>query len=95
MYRHMLPEVDVRLVMSEPVDHAWAERDEPQSLHDAAGYVQDSIGYTGTPSAVLLGVDGLLAGGPVTGHLAVDRFLDDIYESLHGERPTRDPVASN
>jgi hypothetical protein len=36
-----------------------------------------------------------LAGGPVTGHLAVDRFLDDIYESLHGERPTRDPVASN
>ena len=95
MYRHMLPEVDVRLLMSEPVDSAWAERDEPQSLHDEADYVQDSIGYTGTPSAVLLGVDGLLAGGPVTGHLVVDRFVDDIYESLHGERPTRDPVASN
>jgi hypothetical protein len=82
-------------LISDPVDSAWAERDEPQSLHDVADYVQDSIGYTGTPSAVLLGADGLLAGGPVTGDLAVDRFVDDIYEGLHGVRPTRDPVASD
>ena len=27
---------------------------------------------------------------PVTGDRAVDRFVDEIYESLHGELPLRD-----
>ena len=46
-----------------------------------------SIGDWGTPAAVLLGVDGLLAGGPEQGEPAVTSFVGDIYESLHGERP--------
>ena len=89
-YRELLPEVDVRLLLTEPATSTWTERDEPQSVHDEEEYVAESLGYRGTPSAVLLGIDGLLAGGPVTGDRAVDRFVDDIYESLHGERPVRD-----
>lgn len=89
-YRRLMPEVDVRLLLTEPVTSHWAEPDEPQSLHDEDDYVGESLGYRGTPSAVLLGADGLLAGGPVTGDRAVDRFVDEIYESLHGERPVRD-----
>jgi hypothetical protein len=88
-YRRLMPEVDVRLLLTEPTTGEWTERQEPQSLHDEEEYVTESLGYRGTPSAVLLGADGLLAGGPVTGDRAVDRFVDDIYESLHGERPVR------
>ena len=88
-YRALLPEVDVRLLLAEPLSSGWTERGEPQTLHDVDDYVGASLGYAGTPSAVLLGADGLLAGGPVTGDLAVDRFVDEIYESLHGERPHR------
>jgi hypothetical protein len=89
-YRRLMPELDVRLLLTEPVTSRWAEPDEPQSLHDEHDYVGESLGYRGTPSAVLLGADGLLAGGPVTGDRAVDSFVDEIYESLHGERPVRD-----
>ena len=89
-YRRLMPEVDVRLLLTEPVTSRWTETDEPQSLHDEDDYVGESLGYRGTPSAVLLGADGLLAGGPVTGDRAVDSFVDDVYESLHGERPVRD-----
>lgn len=88
-YRELLPEVDVRLLLTEGSRSRWAEGGRLQSVHDEKEYVSDSLGYSGTPSAVLLGVDGLLAGGPVTGDRAVDRFVDDIYEALHGERPAR------
>lgn len=93
-WRELLPEVDVRLLLAEPVDlSAWTERDEPQSLHDVEDYVAESIGYRGTPTAVLLGADGMLAAGPITGDLGVARLVDDIYESLHGERPAREHSA--
>ncbi|MEI2779367.1 MAG: MauE/DoxX family redox-associated membrane protein [Tetrasphaera sp.] len=39
-----------------------------------------------TPAAVLLGADGLLAGGPVIGEPAVREFLDDIAAELSGAR---------
>ena len=41
------------------------------------------------PTAVLFGIDGMLAGGPITGVTQIDSFIDDVYESLHGERPAR------
>lgn len=89
-WRELLPEVDVRmLVRTAPESSALVELDEPQSLHDPEGYVSGSIGDWATPTAVLLGVDGLLAGGPVTGTEEVIEFVDDVYESLHGERPSR------
>ncbi len=87
-WRALLPEVDVRrLLTADPATSAWADADEPQSLHDPQGYVRGSIEDWGTPSAVLIGADGMLAGGPVTGTDAVAEFVADIYESLHGERP--------
>lgn len=89
-WRELLPDVDVRLLLTQaPKDSHWTEHEEPQSLHDVEEYVRGSIADWSTPSAVLLGADGLVAGGPVTGHLAVADFVDDIYESLYGERPER------
>lgn len=90
VWRELLPEVDVRLLLQQsPESSPWTERGEPQSLHDVDDYVRGSIGEWATPTAVLLGADGLLAGGPITGDIAVARFVDDIYESLHGVRPDR------
>ena len=87
-YRRLMPELDVRLLLSTtPEESPLLEHDEPQSLHDPEGYVRGSIADWATPTAVLLGADGLLAGGPVTGAEEIDVFFDDIYESLHGERP--------
>ena len=83
-----LPEVDIRLLLQyEPQDGQLAEMSEPQSLHDPGGYVSASIADWKTPTAVLLGADGLLAGGPATGFDSISEFIADVYESLHGERP--------
>lgn len=91
-YRALLPEVDVRfLVMEEPKDTILASSNEPQTVHDPNHYVGDSLtDGLRTPTAILFGIDGLLAGGPETGADAIDSFVDDIYESLHGTRPARE-----
>lgn len=87
-YRELLPEVDVRFLIHALPEHSeLTTTDEPQSLHDPYGYVSRSISDWPTPTAVLLGADGMLAGGPQTGSDAIDSFVDDIYESLHGVRP--------
>ncbi|MFD6700751.1 MULTISPECIES: MauE/DoxX family redox-associated membrane protein [unclassified Microbacterium] len=88
-YRALLPEVSVRfLLQSAPGDSRLASTEEPQTLHDPNRYVGPSLAdHWFTPTAVLLGADGLLAGGPVAGRSSIDEFVDDIYESLHGERP--------
>ncbi|GAB3630750.1 hypothetical protein GCM10027421_01030 [Microbacterium shaanxiense] len=87
-WRALLPEVSVRfLLWPAPENSALTEHDEPQSLHDPYFYVQGSIADWATPTAVLIGADGYLAGGPVSGYDEVSAFVGDIYESLHGERP--------
>jgi hypothetical protein len=87
-WRELLPELDVRMLLRRsPEDSELVELDEPQTLHDPEGYVAGSIQDWGTPTAVLLGADGLLAGGPVSGPDDIPGFIDDIFESLHGERP--------
>ena len=87
-WREMLPEVSVRmLLMTEPDSSTWVEHTEPQSVHDPNWYVSESLDSHRTPAAVLLGADGLLAGGPVVGYQGISTFVDDIYESLHGRRP--------
>lgn len=87
-WRELLPEIDVRLLLAtSPGDSSLIEYDEPQSLHDPDGYARQSLDSKSTPTAVLLGTDGLLAGGPVTGSAAIGIFIDDVYEVLHGERP--------
>ena len=89
-WRELLPELSVRfLLWPAPENSALTETAEPQSLHDPHMYVQGSIADWATPSAVLIGADGYLAGGPVSGFDAIASFIDDIYESLHGERPAQ------
>ena len=84
-WRELLPEIDIRLLLLTPPDaDTLTERTEPQSLHDINGYVSWSLSdHWATPTAVLLGVDGLLAGGPVVGYLPITEFIADINESLH------------
>lgn len=87
-WRALLPEIDVRFLLTRlPGVSRLTEFDEPQSLHDPDGYVRASIQDWPTPTAVLLGADGLLAGGPVSGDRAVAEFVLDVYETLHGQRP--------
>jgi hypothetical protein len=54
---------------------------EPLSVHDTEGLLYETFDLR-TPSAVLLGADGLLAGGPIIGNIAVPEFVDDIREEL-------------
>nr|WP_211195849.1 MauE/DoxX family redox-associated membrane protein [Agromyces sp. H66] len=90
-WRALLPEIDVRLLVSiAPSESRLTEAAYPESLHDTEGYVRGSITEWPTPTAVLLGADGLLAGGPESGSAAIDSFIGDVYESLHGERPPTD-----
>ncbi len=85
-WREELPELDVRVLLSsEPGVSALTSSQEPQSLHDPQQYVRHSLGYWATPSAVLLGADGMLAGGPVVGPEAIIEFVGDIEEQLHAD----------
>ncbi|OJU40406.1 MAG: hypothetical protein BGN97_11225 [Microbacterium sp. 69-10] len=87
-YRELLPEASVQLlVRTTPDVSPMVSTAAPFTLHDPDGHVRDSLDMPRTPSAVLLGADGLLAGGPVVGHPDIEAFVGDVYESLHGERP--------
>jgi hypothetical protein len=82
-WRTLLPEVDIRLLIARPPgDSTLTETSEPQSLHDPHGYVSGSIEDWPTPTAVLLGIDGLLAGGPEIGYLKIADFVADIRATL-------------
>ena len=48
----------------------------------------------GSPSAVLLGADGLLAGGPVSGEDAVARFVEDVLTEIGSDLETGGPHGS-
>jgi len=87
-WRELLPEVDIRLLLARtPEDSSLTQMTEPQSLHDPYGYVSGSIEDWPTPTAVLLGIDGLLAGGPVIGYRPIEEFVSDIRESLGAAAP--------
>lgn len=62
--------------------------------HDLATWepelnVQRVLGITGTPAAVLLGADGLLAGGPVSGEDDIMELVEAVFEQI-GEAPPLD-----
>lgn len=80
-----MPLVDFVLVVTD----ARAERDDlapyaDRVLGDPQEKVQALFSPTGVPAAVLLGTDGLLAGGPVHGLDAVAQFVADIAAALEG-----------
>ncbi|MEO6021227.1 MAG: MauE/DoxX family redox-associated membrane protein [Knoellia sp.] len=88
--------VDVHLVFSVALA-PWADNrpTPPGTLVDHAGLTWAALGLTPeSPTAVLLGADGYLAGGPVSGTEAVKDFVDDIEESLR-ELPELAEVADS
>jgi hypothetical protein len=82
-WRESIPQIDVRLVVRRaPEATPLTSTDEPQTIHDVHSWLRDTFGVRGTPSAVLLGVDGHLAGGPVTGRDPVTTFVADIEQQV-------------
>ena len=88
--------LQVRPVLSRPLDQLrerTLERVGEHALHDLQFSAREALGGRGAPAAVLLGADGLLAGGPVSGGSAVIEFVEDIRTELRsaqedGELPT-------
>ncbi|WP_404392332.1 MauE/DoxX family redox-associated membrane protein [Humibacillus xanthopallidus] len=81
-WREQLPQLDVRLVLRfGPESTALTSIEHPISVHDTDGLIYETFDLR-TPSAVLLGADGLLAGGPIVGNVAVPEFVEDIRAEL-------------
>ena len=55
---------------------------ERMAFYDHVGLASRSLRLQGQASAVLLGADGMLAGGPVEGVDEVTAFVDDIAEEI-------------
>ena len=78
--------VDVRLVFSIPLVDSLGPPP-AGTLVDHAGLAWEAFGLTDSPSAVLLGIDGHLAGGPVSGSDEVLELLDEVAEVLRESLP--------
>lgn len=78
-----LPPVTVRAVVTLPLNALGQSADDLDGvvLHDPQGAVARTFAV-GNPGAVLLGMDGMLAGGPVRGSAAVERLVADIRAEL-------------
>ncbi|MGP5259998.1 TlpA family protein disulfide reductase [Brachybacterium paraconglomeratum] len=77
--------LQVRFVFSRPLDQLrerTTDRVAGYALHDLQFTARTALGGTSAPSAVLLGADGQLAGGPVNGGSAVIEFVQEIREQL-------------
>lgn len=79
----LLGPVAVRAVVSLPLETTLAAVPHlaERILHDPQATLARIFGI-GTPGAVLLGGDGLLAGGPVQGSTEVLAFVDDVHAEL-------------
>ena len=83
----LAPFMDVRIALSRPLDQlreATLQRVGDHALHDLQFTARTVLGARVAPSAVLLGADGLLAGGPVAGGSGVTEFVAEIREQLAG-----------
>ncbi|MEV0869263.1 MauE/DoxX family redox-associated membrane protein [Brachybacterium paraconglomeratum] len=77
--------LQVRFVFSRPLDQLrerTTDRVTDHALHDLQFTARTALGGASAPSAVLLGADGQLAGGPVNGGSAVIEFVQEIREQL-------------
>lgn len=77
--------LQVRFVFSRPLDQLrerTTDRVEGHALHDLQFTARSALGSRTAPAAVLLGADGLLAGGPVDGGSAVIDFVEEIRTEL-------------
>lgn len=79
------PFMQVKFVFSRPIDQLrerTTQRVGEHAMHDLQFTARSTLGGRTAPSAVLLGADGLLAGGPVDGGSAVIEFVEAIQEQL-------------
>lgn len=88
-WRARIPAVDVRAVTVLPYAGlvAAVPAIAPGLLLDHGGSAYLALGLAGTPVAVLLGADGLLAGGPVTGVADIADLVEQIAEVLAEAQP--------
>lgn len=85
-WQRAVPEVDVRPVV---VQRGTLDDRTPTLVDQILVDDEQTLsvfGWLGTPTAVLLGADGLLAGGPVTGEAAITGFVDDVVAQLDEAR---------
>lgn len=84
-WKKLMPQIGVHLVFLNPdslnSDVLTNEMRE-EAFIDYERSNSKLFGMHGTPWAVLLGADGLLAGGPVQGNKTVIRFVEDIQAEL-------------
>lgn len=80
-----LPDIDVRLVFSgiDPLtpDEGGAAPDATRSDHES--HLWDSLNLSMSPAAVLVGTDGAVLRGPVTGWTAVVDFVESVTSGRH------------
>jgi len=87
-WQDLVPEVQIRLVVREELADLAASRPDwvPIALHDPDGLTARALRAISTPTAVLLGTDGMLAGGPVAGSEAAERLVLDVVAELEQAR---------
>lgn len=92
-WRGRLPQLGVQMVF---VPHPFEATAVDGSLTgiwwDPGSRVYDDLGVGSSPGAVLLGADGLLAGGPVNGVDDIEQFVADIEAEL-AQAPDVDETA--
>lgn len=82
-YASRLPVLDVAVVVfSRDAVALLPESVRPRALVDVAGSVQKGLDLKWVPGAVLLGADGVLAGGPVFGGDAINQLVDDVVQEF-------------
>lgn len=87
-WQNLVPEVQIRLVVRQELADLAASRPDwvPIALHDPDGLTARALRAISTPTAVLLGTDGMLAGGPVAGSEAVEHLVLDVVAELEQAR---------
>lgn len=94
-FRARLPQVEVRMVTSVPLEELREQAPEwvDLALLDADATAASMLQVLRTPTAFLLGTDGMLAGGPVVGTQNIADLVDDIAEALaEGGVPAPEPA---
>ncbi len=85
---HLAPAVDVLAVYSTtPAPDVALHHDRSRLVRDLGNNVRTVFGLPGSPAAVLLGADGMLAGGPVVGETDVLELVEDVLDQLSMSAP--------
>lgn len=81
-WREQLPQLGVQLVHTQPPFGEPRLAGEAGLWWDPGSQLYSALMAGSSPAAVLLGADGLLAGGPVSGVEEIDAFVADIAGEL-------------